>query len=504
MQELLEVHVGTFSPAAWDERERDKTPLGILTRGVRPRIGAEAVAWTDLGLEPRWVGEDTSTAVAALEATDRGADEWRRYFAGAEARSELALFVTTAEPPSDAPPVVLPGYPMMKRPRSRNVDFPYLGFDHFHIAGEPLSLARPPALADGLSATDKDLALRIRNERPPEQEWIAFEPAVYHLIRGDGSGESDGRFIGTWTPLLLTPDGRTVAGVWSDDRYMTVPVRHYVLPDMPSYEPILRWLVERAVPDLIPTAAARTRRHIDLQPNLQTARERELTDELAALTERYETAKADLEDQLAQARAAASSVRDVMLFGTGPALEAAVARVLTDAGLGVEQLDEELGTVSGDLLVEHDGHRVLVEVKSVGGNAPERLTEALHRHRQTWPQLRPDQPLTGALLIVNHQHKLPPADRSTAVYQRQAFVDSLEHPVVSTLELFDAWRREDWAAIHTAIGLTPAAPTPSSRTTAQATSSKSTGKARTGWRWPRGTRSGQPSSPRIWQQQLPE
>lgn len=465
MQDHLEVHVGTLSPTQWDERERTNTPLAILTRGVRPRIGAEVIAWTDLGLEPRWVGDDPSTAVAGLEVTDRGADEWRRFLAGAKARSELALFVTTAEPPSDAPPVMLPRRPMMKNPRSTSVDFPYIGLNFFYIAGEAIHLARPPALAEGLSATDKDLALRIRNERAPEQEWVAFEPAVYHLMRGDGSGEGRGRFIGTWTPLLLTPDGRTVAGVWSDDGHLAVPVRHYVLPDMPSYEPILRWLVERAVPDLIPTAAARTRRHVDLQPDLQTARERELTDELATLTEWYETTKADLEGRLDQERAAASPVRDAMLFGTGPDLETAVARVLTDAGLSVEQLDETLGTVSGDLLVEYDGRRVLVEVKATGGNAQEQLVEKLRRHQQTWPQLRPDQPLDGTALVVNHQHKQPPADRWEDVYRRREFVDSLEHPVVSTLALFDAWRREDWTAVREAIGV----PVPSSTTSQPST-----------------------------------
>lgn len=487
--------MGTVSPAQWDERERKReresatNVLARLARADRPRICAEDITWSDLGLEPRWVEQDTSTAVAALEVTDSSADEWRRFNAGAQARDELALYVTTAEPPSTikrpaARPNVLP-LPPMGRGRATSVSFPYLGLDDFYIRGEPIHLARPPALADGLSATDKDLALRILNERPPEQEWVAFEPAVHHLVSGDDHGEREGRFIGTWTPLLRTPDGRTVAGVWSDDEHTDVPVRHYVLPDLPSYEPILRWLVERAVPDLIPTAAARTRGHVDLQPELQTTRERELSDELTALTERYETAKADLEDRLAQEHAAASPVRDAMLFGTGPTLETVAARVLTDAGLDVEQLDDTLGTVSGDLLVRYDGRRVLVEVKATAGNAPEKLTEPLRRHQQTWPQLRPDQPLDGTALIVNHQHRQPPADRWEDVYRRREFVDSLEHPVISTLALYDAWRREDWTAIREAIGFPATSSTTSPPSTTTTTSSTDACGGRTRRWWPR-------------------
>jgi hypothetical protein len=456
VQDLLEVHVGTFTPTVWDERVRVQADIKGLTihewvRGLeaRPRIATEDIDWTNLGLEPRWVGEDTSTAVAAIEPSgfsEKGAEEWRRFQAGATARSELALYISTAEPSGGEPRPAL--YSGVER-----VDFPYLGLDHFHIHGESIRLARSPELAEGLSATDKDLALRIRNDRPLDREWVAFKPVANRTLSGSGFGqEQEGSFFGTWTQLLVTPDGRTVAGVWSDDGILPNPVRHYVLPDMPSYKPILQWLVERAVPDLIPTAAARTRRNVDLQPELQTARERQLTEDIAALTAQYEETKADLEQQLAQERADASPVRDAMLFGTGSALESAVARVLADAGLSVERLDEELGTISGDLLVERAGQRILVEVKSAGGNAPERLAGALQRHQQTWPELRPDQPLAGTALVVNHQHKQPPAQRSAAVYQRREFVDSLEHPVVSTTELFDAWRRGDWLAICEAVG----------------------------------------------------
>ena len=320
---------------------------------------------------------------------------------------------------------------------------PYLHHKAFNIVGEPIRLARPPVLADGLSPTDRDIALRIVNERPIDTQWMAFQPTVQQIDQ----------FFGKWTPLLVTPDDRVVSGVWSDDgEWPDSPVSHYVLPDLPSYRPILQWLTDRAIPDLVPSAAARMRRYADALPALQTDLERNLTSELAVLTEQYEKTKTDLEHQLAAARTEASLVRDPLLFGTGTPLEEAVARVLSAAGVHVVQLDDKVGTVSADLLAEHGGRRILVEVKSAGGNASERLVDAPLKHLRTWPQVNPETPAHGVALVVNHQHKQPPAERSAAVYQREEFVDSLEFPVVSTLELFDAWRRADWLTIRDLIG----------------------------------------------------
>jgi hypothetical protein len=451
----LDVHIGSRPPAWWDDHESYEPGRPRLPRAVRPRIAAEDIAWDDLGLRPRWVGEDTSTAVAAIEAAPwagAGADEWRRFHAGVAARGELALHISTCKPPGDEPSPVSFG-------RSVSINFPYLIGHDFHIHAEPLPLARLPELADGLSATDKDLALRILNERSTDREWLAFEPKVPEPINGSPwERRPAGRFFGMWTPLLQTPDGRTVAGVWSDDEELDCAVRHYVLPDLDSYRPILAWLVERAVPDLVPAAAARTRGHLDLDPLLQSDRESTLTGRLTELTAQYEAAKADLEAQLADARAEASPVRDALLYGTGPVLESAVARVLADAGLRVEPLDRALGTKSADLLVEYADHRVLVEVKSSGGPAPEKFVDAVRRHCQTWPELRPDERLTGVVLVVNHQHKQPPAQRHESVYQRREFVDSLELPVISTREVLDAWRHRDWARVREAVGVESSVP----------------------------------------------
>jgi len=81
----------------------------------------------------------------------------------------------------------------------------------------------------------------------------------------------------------------------------------------------------------------------------------------------------------------------------------------------------------------------------------------LERHLGTWPQLRPGTPVTAGVLVVNHQHRLHPSERTAHVYSRPEFVASLRVAVVSTLELFHWWRAENWAAIQDAIlGTAPA------------------------------------------------
>jgi hypothetical protein len=40
---------------------------------------------------------------------------------------------------------------------------------------------------------------------------------------------------------------------------------------------------------------------------------------------------------------------------------------------------------------------------------------ALELHLSTWPRRRPKFPVAGGVLIVNHQHKLHPTERSAEV-----------------------------------------------------------------------------------------
>ena len=159
-------------------------------------------------------------------------------------------------------------------------------------------------------------------------------------------------------------------------------------------------------------------------PDLQTAGERAARQALEDLDARYAEERLPLERALREAETQAEPVRYGLLYGTGDELVHAVAQVLADAGLRTVDLDKELGgTRSADLLVSADGPPWrLVEVKSASGAAPEHLVGHLERHLATWPQLRPEQPVTGGVLVVNHQHRQHPSERTAQVYSRPEFV----------------------------------------------------------------------------------
>jgi hypothetical protein len=136
--------------------------------------------------------------------------------------------------------------------------------------------------------------------------------------------------------------------------------------------------------------------------------------------------------------------------------------VLQAAGFATVNLDDELSaSKSADLLATYGSERRMVEVKSAAGNAPEKLVGALERHLATWPSLRPDEPVGAGMLVVNHQHRKDPHDRSAQVYERPEFVNSLKVVVLSSRDLFTWWATGDWPAIRDAVlGTTPATPPP--------------------------------------------
>jgi hypothetical protein len=244
--------------------------------------------------------------------------------------------------------------------------------------------------------------------------------------------------------------------------------RWYVIPEATDWATILDWLVQRALPAFVPASLRRVRSPHFVDPDLQTADELVARQALAGLEARYTEDKLTLEGDLRRAEAAAEPIRYGLLYGSGADLVAAVEAVLTAAGLTTVDLDKELGgTKSADLLVHAGTQRVLVEVKAVSGAAPESLVGHLQRHLTTWPQLRPHEPADGGVLIVNHQHKLYPAERSATVYSRPEFVAALTVPVISTVELFGWWRTRGWALIRaTVLGAKSATTDPAAGTPA--------------------------------------
>jgi hypothetical protein len=269
------------------------------------------------------------------------------------------------------------------------------------------------------------------------------------------------RAEGTLTPLLVSRAGETVAAVWTSP---DGAVRHYILPFMTTWVPVLQWLAQQAIPEFVPTAARRMRSLLSEEPALQTPAEATARGELTRLEADYQARRAELEGELKEAQRQADEVRDPLLFGSGTPLVTAVARVLSDAGIAVQDIDELLGATSNaDLLAEYRGRRVLVEVKSCAGPAGERLAEAPARHLGTWPELRAELPVDDAVLVLNHQSKTHPLDREAEPYRRPEFVASLTFPVVTTRQLFDWWRNGDHETVRTTVlgtrpDITPTSP----------------------------------------------
>ncbi|MEU2182482.1 hypothetical protein [Streptomyces thermolilacinus] len=262
--------------------------------------------------------------------------------------------------------------------------------------------------------------------------------------RGTTVYEPEGELV----PILVDSLGEPVVARWTSGDGQQI---WYVIPDGVDWNQVVGWLVQRALPDHIPAALRRVRSRHHVDPALETPAETQARSSLEELERRYLEDKARLEDDLERARQEAEPTRNGLLYGSGSELEDAVAAVLRAASFTVTDLDEELGdTLSADLLAVLNGSTCLVEVKAAAGAAGEKLISQLQRHLEKWPQLRPGQPVTCAALIVNHQHRLDPAERPAEVYQRRV-VDALPFPVIASIDLFRWWRTQDWPAVQAAV-----------------------------------------------------
>lgn len=443
-ERTLDLHIASWTPSRWDEVEeirRGQNPAAWRGKG-RPVIASEDLDWLALGLTPRWLDDDSSEAVAALDPSllhDGGANEWRRMLTGAATRGELVLAVSMVGSDEEPGYVPLGGL-------AASVYLPAATWTS--VGGTQIALRSRPDPAPGLGRADRDLALRIADTRPPELPWWRLSMSGSQTLSPFDRPAAHAA-EGTLESLLVSRAGETVAAVWTSPGGA---VRHYVLPFMPAWRPVLEWLMQQAIPEFIPTAARRVRSSLAVEPELQTPAEADARGQLAQLESDYEAQRTRLETELTEAQRRADDVRDPLLFGSGTPLVTAVARVLADAGIEVQDVDEMLGdTSNADLLVDYAGRRLLVEVKSCGGPAGERLAEAPGRHLSTWPQLRPDLPVDGIVLVLNHQTKTHPLDRDAEPYRRPEFVESLQFPVVTTRQLFYWWRAGDHETLRVAV-----------------------------------------------------
>lgn len=411
---------------------------------LRPRTSAltdGTIDWNRPGVQPRWLMEESYDCAAVLEPAftfNQGDAELDRYFEGAVRRGECAVLVSTV---GNADSDVMPS-PGQIWDTTRIL--PPL---RQSVHGRRLPAGVQPRLATDLEQADRDLGLRLMSAGERAVWWeLGMAPVTRQWQIGTPLPSAP---AGELHPILVDGPGRPVAAVWvAEDRSL----RWYFLPDKADWLAVIDWLTSTALPSFAPTTMRRVRHHAFIDPDLETRAERDVRSQLTTLEQDYARRKAALEAQLQLATEKADPVRSGLLYGTGDELADAVALVLADAGLTVADLDRELGaTESADLLVQYGTSRRLVEVKSAGGNASEKLADFLRKHLETWPSLRPDLPVTGGTLIVNHQHKTEPQERTKHIYDRKAFIETLPFPVVSTRDLFTWWRRENWEALRNAV-----------------------------------------------------
>ncbi|MEW2574407.1 hypothetical protein [Streptomyces sp. NPDC047070] len=437
---LVPVHVAVHDPATMAESDPETVDYARDLRAASAEYAA--VSWSESGAEPRWLGMDTSTCAVAINPShfhNRGADEFERFLTGAASRGEPALIIATLGNADDD--------------GLRSVFGPYTASIHFRnftgsIGGKRLPAGADISLAPDLDAADRDLGLRLRN-RPASAPWWAM--ALQSIGIEGPQGTTVRTPEGELAPILVDSLGEPVVARWTPTDRQEI---WYVIPDAVDWNTMVDWIVQKALPEHVPAALRRVRSQHSINADLETPAETQARAALEELERRYADDKARLQTDLEQARQEAEPVRTGLLYGTGGELEVAVAVVLRAAGFTVTELDVELGTTSADLLAVLDQETCLIEVKAASGAAPEKLVSYLQRHLEKWPQLRPGQPLTCSALIVNHQHRLDPAQRPTEVYQRnqhREFVDSLTFPVLATGQLFDWWRAQDWPAVRTAV-----------------------------------------------------
>jgi hypothetical protein len=437
----IPVHVGSEPPASGDviearQREHGEDASRWLREKRRPSVASAPLEWDALGFEPRWVGFDTADCAAALAPSvysGHGADEFNRFRKRAESRGELALVISpVGQPDGGGPRSVL----------SQHDDSIHLGGIESSISSKPLGMGAKVRLAQDLGAADSQLALRLLSCNPA-LPWrsLSLRGVTYEAYNGRVHHPAQGIL----EPIVETELGEPVVAAWVSPDAVE---RRYVVPTEAPWPVLLQWLLEQALPEFVPDAMRRARRPLASDQAFMTHRERAARAAMTELESEYAARRTDLKRELEEAQVAASAVRDGLLYGTGKQLVDAVRTVLEAGGVNVVDLDDYLGgTKNADLLCTYGSRSRLVEVKSASGNAPERAYEDLVRHLRGWRSLQGSTPVEGGALVLNHQHRSVPHERSPKPYSRPEFLAAQAEPVITTLDLFEAWREEDLKTI---------------------------------------------------------
>jgi hypothetical protein len=238
-----DIHIGYLPPQQWEELPDTEHAREVFGGSrERPGITVEPIAWESLRMTPRWLGDDSSNAVVAIQPNNffnQGAAEWDRFIAGTQTRQELALAVSMIGS-ADAPKIASLGGP------TASVSLPVPAPGIAHVGGPRIPLARAPSVVKGLVPADRDLALRLINARDPALPWWSLELTGAQVFYGGGRSETVNP-TGTLTPLLISAAGEVVAAVWTSP---DEAVRHYVIPWLSVWTPVLEWLGQRGIPEL--------------------------------------------------------------------------------------------------------------------------------------------------------------------------------------------------------------------------------------------------------------
>src|SRR6202011_129959 len=139
-----------------------------------------------------------------------------------------------------------------------------------HVGGPRITLAAPPSPAEGLRRADRDLALRVVTSRDPTLPWWSLHLSGAQVFPGGDGPSTMIKPTGTVSPLLVSGAGEIVAAVWTSPNGAT---RHYIVPWLPSWSPLLEWLGLQAIPEFVPAAARRFHSRLGEEPQLQTTAE---------------------------------------------------------------------------------------------------------------------------------------------------------------------------------------------------------------------------------------
>jgi hypothetical protein len=437
----IPVHVGTEPPDHWDDVEARQRQYGDeatqwLHNQRRPPVASPILDWTGLGFEPRWVGFDTADCAVALHPSiyaGHGADEFKRFRRGVENRGEVALVISPIGDTEDKPRSVL-----VQHDDSVSIG----GRSYTSITSRPIGKGARIRVAADLGDADGQLALRMLSCNPtPTWRSLSLTGAVLETNHGREQHPPEGTLV----PILETELGEPVVAVWKSPDEVE---RRYVVPVETPWRLLLQWLLEQGLPELVPGAMRRARRPLATDEDLMTRRERDARSAITELVAEFVARRSELEDELEEAQARASTIREGLLYCTGNQLVDAVQLAFESAGIEVVDLDERLGdTKNADLLCSYGGKSRLVEVKSAGGSASERAYQDLMRHLREWPTLPGSVPIDGGALVISHELRTAPLERSPMPYTRPEFLKAQTEPVIASLDLFALWREEDANAL---------------------------------------------------------